>query len=41
VKECQTLMKEVGFRDLLDNAKKLKDKRKLAEEKKENEKEGN
>jgi heterodisulfide reductase subunit C len=40
VKECQTLMKEVGFRALLDNAKKLKDKRKLEEEKEENEKEG-
>ncbi len=40
LKECQTLMNEVGFKALLDNAKKLKDERKLAEEKKENEKEG-
>jgi len=40
LKECQFLMNEVGFKALLDNARKLKDERKLAEEKKENEKEG-
>ncbi|MFX1259035.1 MAG: CoB--CoM heterodisulfide reductase subunit C [Promethearchaeota archaeon] len=34
VKECQTLMKEVGFRELLDNAKKLKAQRKAEAEKK-------
>ncbi len=34
VKECQTLMKEVGFRDLLDNAAKLKAQRKAEAEKK-------
>lgn len=34
VEECQTLMKEVGFRDLLDNAAKLKAKRKAEAEKK-------
>ena len=37
VKECQTLMKEVGFRDLLDNAERLKEERKKAEEKEEKE----
>jgi heterodisulfide reductase subunit C len=34
VEECQTLMKEVGFRELLDNAAKLKAKRKAEAEKK-------
>ena len=34
VKECQTLMNEVGFRELLDNAAKLKAKRKAEAEKK-------
>ncbi len=33
VKECQTLMNEVGFRALLDNAAKLKAKRKAEAEK--------
>ena len=34
VEEVQTLMKLTGFRDLLDNAKKIKDKKKAEEEKK-------
>ncbi|MFW9898936.1 MAG: CoB--CoM heterodisulfide reductase subunit C [Candidatus Thorarchaeota archaeon] len=34
VEECQFLMKEVGFRDLLDNAAKLKAQRKAEAEKK-------
>lgn len=34
VEECQTLMNEVGFRDLLDNAAKLKAERKVEAEKK-------
>ena len=34
VKECQTLMKEVGFRELLDHAAKLKAQRKAEAEKK-------
>lgn len=34
VKEVQFLMKEIGFRDLLDNAKKIKDKKKDRAEKK-------
>ncbi|MBD3254407.1 MAG: CoB--CoM heterodisulfide reductase subunit C [Candidatus Lokiarchaeota archaeon] len=34
VKECQTLMKEVGFKDLMDHAKKLKQKRAKEAEKK-------
>ena len=33
VEECQLLMKEVGFRDLLDNAAKLKAQRKADAEK--------
>jgi heterodisulfide reductase subunit C len=33
LKECQTLMKEVGFKDLLDNAAKLKAERKAQSEK--------
>jgi len=37
VEECQFLMKEVGFRDLLDNAAKLKAQRKAEAEKKEKE----
>jgi heterodisulfide reductase subunit C len=39
LKECQTLMKEAGFRKLLDNAKKLKEERKSVEENKEKEQE--
>jgi heterodisulfide reductase subunit C len=38
VKECQTLMNEVGFRALLDNAAKLKAQRKAEAEKKAEEK---
>ncbi len=38
VKECQTLMNEVGFKDLMDNAAKLKEERKAAAEKAEAEK---
>lgn len=34
VEEVQTLMKETGFRDLMDNAKKIKEKKKAEEEKK-------
>jgi len=37
VKECQTLMNEVGFKDLLDNAAKLKAQRKAEAEKEANE----
>jgi heterodisulfide reductase subunit C len=40
LKECQTLMKEVGFKALLDHAKKLKDERKASEQKDEEGKEG-
>jgi len=35
VKECQKLMNETGFKELLDNAEKLKAKRKVEAEKKE------
>jgi heterodisulfide reductase subunit C len=38
VEECQTLMKEVGFRDLMDNVKKIKEKQ--AEQKAEKKEEG-
>ncbi|MHA1727075.1 MAG: CoB--CoM heterodisulfide reductase subunit C [Promethearchaeota archaeon] len=38
VKECQKLMDAVGFKELLDNAKRLKEERKKAQEKKNNEK---
>jgi len=34
VKECQELLKSVGFIDLMDNAKKLKEERAKAEEQK-------
>jgi heterodisulfide reductase subunit C len=39
VEECQTLMKEVGFRDLLDNVKKIKEKEQAEKEKAEKVKE--
>ena len=37
VKECQELLKSVGFIELMDNAKKLKEERAKAEEKKDEE----